>query len=113
MTEHTVYLVIAISLTACITFLLRLAPFTLFGGRRDMPVAVRRLALRMPPAVIAVLVVYCLKDLPGGGMPAVPALIACGAVVALHLWKHSTLISIAGGTALYMLLIRLPLLSGG
>ncbi|MDR0964096.1 MAG: hypothetical protein LBM60_05730 [Clostridium sp.] len=30
-------------------------------------------------------------------------------VVALHLWKKNSLISIGGGTLCYMLLIRLPL----
>ena len=34
-------------------------------------------------------------------------LIAAAAVVALHLWKKNTLLSIGAGTALYMLLIRL------
>ena len=35
-----------------------------------------------------------------------PQLIAAAVTVGLHLWKHSTLLSIAGGTACYMVLIR-------
>ena len=54
------------------------------------------------------LVVYCLKgisfDSLGGFMP---ALIATAAVVALHAWRKNTLLSIASGTVIYMLLVQL------
>ena len=62
----------------------------------------------MPTAIIAVLVVYCLKGLPASD--AAHATITLGsvaAVVALHLWKRNTLLSIAGGTILYMALLRI------
>ena len=49
------------------------------------------------------LIVYCLKGVsfasPAGW---VPALLSCGAVVLLHLWKGNDLLSIFGGTILYM-----------
>ena len=73
-----------------------------------MPPAVRRLAMKLPAAIIAVLVVYCLKALPDSSLPASTAtLVSVAAVVVLHLWKRNTLLSIAGGTILYMLLLRL------
>ena len=60
------------------------------------------------PAIMAALVVYCLKSVPFGTMTdGAKQLIAAAAVVALHLWKKNTLLSIGAGTALYMLLIRL------
>jgi len=104
----TVYTLLAVLICAVITFLLRFAPFALFGGKREMPPAVRRLAGMMPAAIIAVLVVYCLKGMPeaGAGQNAV-TLFSVFALAALQLWKKNTLLSIAGGTALYMILLRM------
>ena len=66
-------------------------------------------------AIMAVLVVYCIKDSissPGSGTIATG--IAVLAVAGLHLWKRNTLLSIFGGTAVYMVCIRfLPLLVSG
>ncbi|MBQ8972863.1 MAG: AzlD domain-containing protein [Clostridia bacterium] len=104
----TSYLALAVLICAACTFLLRLAPFVLFGGKKGMPPAMRRLAMKLPPAIIAVLVVYCLKGVPTGGSGgAVASLVAVAAVVALHLWRKNTLLSIAGGTAVYMALLRI------
>lgn len=106
--NNTLYTLLAVLVCAACTFALRAAPFALFSGKRGMPPAVRRLAGKMPAAIIAVLVVYCLKDLPTGGLSnAAVTLISVAGVVALHLWKKNTLLSIAGGTALYMALLRL------
>ena len=106
--NSTAYTILAILVCAACTFALRVAPFALFSGTRGMPPAVRRLAMKMPAAIIAVLVVYCLKGLPASD--AAHAAITLGsvvAVVALHLWKRNTLLSIAGGTILYMALLRI------
>ena len=102
------YALLAVLICAACTFFTRVAPFALFSGKRGMPPIVRRLAARMPAAIIAVLVVYCLKGLPASdGVNAAVTLISVAAVVALHLWKKNTLLSIAGGTILYMALLRL------
>ena len=54
------------------------------------------------------LVVYCLKNVQlTGGSHGLPELIAIAVVAALHLWKKQTLLSIAGGTIAYMLLVQL------
>lgn len=106
--SRTTYLVLAILLCAVCTLILRAVPFLLFRGKNGMPPIVRRLAGKLPPAIIAVLVVYCLKGLPTSDMGTVGAsLVAVASVVALHLWKRNTLLSIAGGTAVYMALLRL------
>ena len=102
------YIFSAIAVCALCTLALRAAPFILFRGGRRLPPAVRRLAANLPAAIIAVLVVYCLKSLPPSPLPdAAATLVSVAAVVILHLWKRNTLLSIAGGTALYMLLLRL------
>jgi branched-subunit amino acid transport protein AzlD len=85
----------------------RFLPFILFPARRTPPRLVTYLGQVLPPAVFGLLVVYCLKDVsfsPGGN--GLPALIAIAATVLLHLWKRNMLLSIAAGTAVYMLLIR-------
>ena len=102
------YTLLAILVCAACTFVLRVAPFALFSGKRDMPPAVRRLANRMPAAIIAVLVVYCLKGMPDAALSGnAVTLVSVAAVVALHFWKKNTLLSIAGGTVLYMALLKL------
>ena len=62
----------------------------------------------LPPAVMAILVVYCLRSTSfAAAADFAPQLAAVAVVVLLHLWRHNTLLSIAGGTAVYMILLRL------
>ena len=97
-------------IAAGVTLFTRAAPFAVFGGKRAMPAAVRYLGEVLPGAIIAILVIYCLKGLPAaGGLEAAFQLGALAVTAALHLWRRNTLLSIFGGTAAYMLLLRLPL----
>ena len=106
--DSTVYTFLAVLVCAVVTFLLRYTPFALLGGKGEMPSALRRLAGRMPAAIIAVLVAYCLKGMPAAGLTENAVTLGCAfAVVLLHLWTKNTLLSIAGGTVLYMALLRL------
>ena len=106
--NQNLYIFLAVIVCAACTFALRAAPFLLFSGKKDMPTGLRRLAARMPAAIIAVLVIYCLKGMPDAALTEnTVTLISVAAVVALHLWKKNTLVSIAGGTVLYMALLRL------
>lgn len=97
----------AIAVMAAVTFLTRALPFLLFDRGESPPKIVLYLGRVLPPAVIAMLIIYCLKGIsfasPAGWAP---QLIAVGAVVALHLWKHNNLLSIFGGTILYMVLVQ-------
>lgn len=89
-----------------VTFATRATPFLLFGSR-PTPRVVLYLGRMLPPAIMAMLVVYCLKDVDlMTGAHGLPEAIACGLVVALHLWRHNALISIFGGTLAYMLLVQ-------
>ena len=93
---------------AGVTLALRALPFLCFGGKGGIPAWVAALGRTLPPAIMAALVVYCLKGVPFGAFAdGARQLIAAGTVVALHIWKRNTLLSIAGGTALYMILIRI------
>ena len=84
------------------TMLTRFLPFLLFPPHKPTPPLVHDLG-----AVFALLVVYCLKNVSlTAGSHGIPEAIAIAVVVALHLWKRQTLLSIAGGTVVYMLLVQ-------
>lgn len=101
------YAAAAIAVMAAVTFLTRALPFLLFDRGERPPQLVLYLGRVLPPAVIAMLIVYCLRTVrftaPGLWFP---QLISVAAVIALHLWKHNNLISIFGGTLLYMFLVQ-------
>ena len=97
----------SIAVMALVTFLTRALPFVLFGRGDHPPRVVLYLGRVLPPAIIAMLIVYCLKGVsfasPAGW---VPAAVCCGTAVALHLWKGNDLLSIFGATGLYMVLVQ-------
>lgn len=103
----TLYALCACAVMAVVTFLTRALPFLLFGRRGEPPRMVLYLGKVLPPAVIAMLIVYCLRGTslatPAGWAP---ALIAGVFVVVVHLWKHNNMLSILGGTVLYMILVQ-------
>ena len=92
---------------AGVTFLTRVLPFLLFDHGDHPPKIILYLGRVLPPAIIAMLIVYCLKGVSfaalGGWVPAAAASLV---VVALHLWKNNDLLSIFGGTILYMVLVQ-------
>ena len=88
------------------TLLTRALPFWVFHGQPSA--CVRYLGVVLPGAVIAMLVVYCFKSATPLVWPhALPELIAGAYVVLVHHWKHNLVLSIGGGTVLYMLLVQL------
>ena len=101
------YVLITILICALCTQITRWLPFLLFGGKKEVPGLVRYLGTSLPAAIMAVLVVYCLKGITPLTCPyGLPELISV-AVVGLHLWKGNTLSSIALGTVCYMLLVQM------
>ena len=100
--------IITIAIVVLGTMLTRFLPFLLFPAGKPTPKYVRYLGKVLPPAVFGMLVIYCLKNVSFlKGSHGIPELIAIAAVVALHLWKRQMLLSIAGGTVCYMLLVQL------
>ncbi len=100
--------IITIALCAAGTMLTRFLPFILFSPKRPLPKYIRYLGQALPAAIFGMLVVYCLKDVNiFAGGHGVPELISIALTAALHLRKRSMLLSIAGGTVLYMLLVQL------
>ena len=95
-----------VAVIAAVTALLRFIPFWLFS--KNTPKTVLYLGKTLPYAIMAMLVVYCLKNICFTAFPFGAAeLIAVAVVVVLHKLKHNTLLSILGGTVSYMLLVQL------
>ena len=102
---------LVVAVTALVTIALRFLPFAIFRGSKPVPPFVAYLGRVLPYAIMGMLVVYCLRNTNfTGHSHGLPEIIACAAVALLHLWKRNTLISIVGGTAVYMLLVQLVFL---
>ena len=98
--------VITILLVVLGTMATRFLPFLIFPEGKTPPALILRLGKVLPYAAIGLLVVYCLKDAVAPPDSGLAEGIAIAAVVLIHRWKHSTLLSIGTGTVLYMLLVQ-------
>jgi len=97
---------LAVAICAVITLALRALPF-LVMGKKETPPFISYLGRALPGAIMAMLVVYCLKNVSFTALSGfVPEICAGTVTVLLHLWKRNPLISIIGGTAVYMLLVQ-------
>ncbi|MBQ9980247.1 MAG: AzlD domain-containing protein [Oscillospiraceae bacterium] len=100
--KHSVAIIVVVTL---VTLALRWLPFLVFAKGTPKPVVY--LGKVLPYALIAMLVIYCLKNLSFVESPhGIPELISVAVVAALHKWRHRTLLSIIVGTVCYMLLIQ-------
>ena len=99
--------IITIALCVLGTVATRFLPFLVFSGDKPTPKYIQYLGKALPAAIFGMLVVYCLKNVSIlTGSHGIPELISIVLVVALHLWRRQMLLSIAGGTVCYMLLIQ-------
>ena len=97
---------VLIAAMSIVTILLRFLPFIVF--RKQTPQYISYLGKVLPPAIIGMLVIYCLKDITPLINPfGVPELIAGACVVAIHVWKRNSIISILAGTIIYMVLVQM------
>ena len=105
MTDKEALLIILV--VAVCTLITRLIPFVLFGGKRQVPKAITYLGNILPPAIMATLVVYCLKgaDLFSSSH-GIPEFLSVAVTAVLHVWKRNVLVSIAAGTICYMFLVQ-------
>ena len=96
-----------ILLVAITTFATRVIPFLVFPKGKEIPKTIQYLGKVLTPAIIGMLVVYCLKNTKILGAPyGIPELISVVTVAVLHIWKRNNLLSIGVGTVLYMVLIQ-------
>ena len=100
--------IITIAMVVLGTMITRFLPFLVFPAGKPTPKYIQYLGKVLPGAVFGLLVVYCLKDVSLlAGSHGLPEAVSIALVVALHLWKRQMLLSIAGGTVCYMLLVQL------
>ena len=103
--SRNMYVFLAVMVMAAVTFLIRLFPFLVFGRSEKPPEIVLYIGRVISPAAIAMLVVYCLKDVQWLAKPyGFSELIASALVIFLQLRLRNPLLSIAAGTVLYMFL---------
>jgi branched-subunit amino acid transport protein AzlD len=101
------YILIAVIISALCTFSLRLLPFLAMSQKSRQSDNLSFLGRILPPAIMAVLIVYCLKDIPTDiyaiGIPKIVGVLTTGIS---YLWKHNTFVSIILGTVIYMVFIQ-------
>ena len=86
----------------------RWLPFIAFSGKKETPNFVQYLGRVLPPALMGLIVVYCFKNVPIlTGNHGIPELIASAVVILTYEWKENLLLSVGGGTLVYMLLVQL------
>lgn len=101
---QTLVMILAVAAGCALT---RFLPFWLFPETKKAPPLVTFLGSALPPAMMGLLVVYCLKDVSlAAPSYALPEALALGAIVLLHTWKRNALLSIGGGTLVYIVLLR-------
>lgn len=99
--------IVTIALCSLATVATRFLPFLLFSSKKPTPKYIQYLGQALPAAIFGMLVVYCLKNVSVlSGSHGLPELIAILVTAGLHLWKRQMLLSIAGGTVCYMLLVQ-------
>ena len=100
--------VITVCMVILGTIATRYLPFILFSSKKPTPKYIQYLGKMLPSAAMGLLVIYSYKDVSIlGGSHGLPELIATAVIVLLHLWKRQMLVSIAGGTVVYMLLVQM------
>ena len=113
------YIVTGIIIAFAITFSLRALPFVLFSGNRKMPEKLDQLGKTLPATIMAVLIIYCVKDavvsfadLSHFGWEKFVAVLVVGLVYKSGLSKKylsqnmRTFLAIVIGTAAYMIFIN-------
>lgn len=96
-----------IAVAAIVTLFIRAIPFVVFEGKREVPATVTYLGKVLPPAIMVILVIYCVKSINlFSGSHGIPELLSIAVVAGLHIWKKNTLLSIAVATVLYMVLVQ-------
>lgn len=101
---QTAVIILAVALGTMVT---RFVPFLLFPEHKTPPKVIVYLGKVLPAAMMGLLVVYCFKNVSIAAAPhGIPEGIAVAAIVVLHRWRNNVLLSIGGGTAVYMMLVQ-------
>ncbi|MDD6021783.1 MAG: branched-chain amino acid transporter permease [Acutalibacteraceae bacterium] len=101
------YIIMVIAVMAIVTILLRFLPFIIFDHGEQLPKWISYLGKVLPPAIMSMLLVYCLRNINLlEGNHGFPELICVAVAILIHSWKRNTLLSIGVSTLLYMIIIQ-------
>ena len=100
------YLLLFMLVMAGATFITRALPFVLFHKKSDHPL-VEYLGTYLPPVLMVLLLVYSFKNETFISLGFVPEVIGLVSTLVFHLLWRQPLISIVGGTAIYMVLVQI------
>lgn len=101
------YHILLVILLSLLTAFSRLAPFLIFAGKRPVPKTIRVLGSLLPSAVVGMLVVYCFRNLNLTAKPyGAPEAVAIITIFIVQKFRKNTALSIAVGTAAYMILVQ-------
>ena len=106
MNRDLAYPIAVIMVVAIVTLGLRAVPFIIFGNR-SLPKSIQYLGRVLPPTIMTVLVIYCLRNTSFAVFPfGIPEIISCVLVVIIQFIRNNMYLSIIIGTFCYMFLIR-------
>ncbi len=101
---ETLIMILAVMLGAMFT---RFTPFILFPDNKKHPPVIDYLSRMLPPAMMGLLIIYCQRNLSVLSAPhGLPEILSIAAISLIHLWRRNVLLSIAGGTVFYMILVQ-------
>ena len=101
-----IYSAVLVAVMAIVTILLRFLPFFVFS--KETPPYIAYLGKVLPPAIIGMLVIYCLRATDLMAAPfGIPELLAALTVVLMQIWKRNSVLSILAGTVVYMVIIQM------
>lgn len=102
----TSQMLITILVAGACTFATRVIPFAIFGNRK-VPEIIKYLGKILPPAIIGVLIIYCIKDSYNFQLNTfLPQILGIIITAVMHLWRKNVLLSISVGTISYMLMVH-------
>ncbi len=103
-----VEIIIIIALIMVGTMITRFLPFVVFPENKETPKLIKYLGNVLTPAMMGLLVVYCLREADIFSISdVIPNLVSILVIVLLHKWKNNVLLSIGAGTVVYMLLVQM------
>ncbi len=101
---QTIIIIFSVALGAMLT---RFLPFILFPENKETPKFITYLGRVLPAAMMGLLIIYCLRNISIGNKPhGIPELISIASIIILHRWRNNVLLSIGGGTVIYMFLVQ-------
>lgn len=89
------------------TMVTRYLPFIIFPANKKTPPIISYLGKMLPAAVMALLVVFALKDVSFlSGSHGLPEALAIALIILLQVYIKNILLTIASGTIFYMFLVQ-------